>query len=106
MRIFAVAFVIVAALAGGLALAARQAAPAPTVEQQQLQAIVALYQAEREKTEALAAAAATKTQQIAQLQQALAGAPAACIGNIEKANPGKTVDAKTWIIGPIPPPKH
>ncbi len=102
MRVLLVAIGIVGVLVGGLALAgAGQSGPA-TLEQQQIQAIAGLLLAEREKTEALAASAATKTQQIAQLQQQIAAAPAACIANIEKANAGKTVDAKTWIIGPTP----
>jgi hypothetical protein len=94
------AVVLVAWLAA--VVAARQVPAPPSPEQQQLQALVSLYQAEHEKAEALAAAAVAKTQQIAQLQQALAGAPAACVADIEKANAGKTVDAKTWIIGTKP----
>jgi hypothetical protein len=75
---------------------------APSDPQQQVQALVNLYQAEREKTEALAMSAASKTQQIQQLQQALNGASTTCIAEIEKANTGKTVDAKTWVISNKP----
>ena len=63
---------------------------------------MALYQAEHEKAEALATAAVAKSQQIAQLQAALERAPAGCVAEIEKANPGKTVDGKTWVIGAAP----